>query len=137
MESKHSTKAQVKLQDKVKSKPSTSGSDTHTLFVGDDTGLLKKVSLKLCFESLIISAPNEQPKRRRKRGPEGEPEELDEIAEEVKNLKEEAVVREQVLIEMKQTGKAGEQVKDQGIIKNQSSLEILKAKCSIAAQHQA
>ena len=113
MESKHSTKAQTKLQDKVKTKPSTTGSDTHTLFVGDDTGLLKKVSLKVGFEDLIISAPNEQPKRRRKRGPEGEPEEsvfieLDEIAEEVKNLKEEAVVREQVLIEMKQTGKTGE-----------------------------
>jgi hypothetical protein len=54
----------------VKSKPSTSGSDTLTLFVGDDTGLLKKVSLKLGYEDLIISAPNEQPKRRRKRGPE-------------------------------------------------------------------
>jgi hypothetical protein len=94
MESKHSTKAQVKLQDKVNSKLSTSGSDTHTLFVGDDTGLLKKVSLKVGFEDLIISAPNEQPKRRRKRGPEGEPEELDEIAEEVKNMKEEAVIRQ-------------------------------------------
>ena len=70
MESKNPSKAQAKLQDKVKSKPSTSGSDTLTLFVGDDTGLLKKVSLKLGYEDLIISAPNEQPKRRRKRGPE-------------------------------------------------------------------
>jgi hypothetical protein len=123
MESKHSTKTQVKIQDKLKSKSSTTGSDTHTLFVGDDTGLLKKVSLKVGFEDLIISVPNEQPKRRRKRGPEGEPEELDEIAEEVKNLKEEAVIRQQVLIEMKQTGKTGEQVKDQGIVYLRPSLK--------------
>ena len=93
MESRHSNKAQAKLQDKVNSKPSTSGVDTHTLFVGDDTGLLKKVCLKLSFEDLIISTPNEQPRRRRKRGPEAEPEELDDIAEEVKNLKEDAVIR--------------------------------------------
>ena len=38
-------------------------------------------------------------------------------------MKEEAVIREQVLIEMKQTGKTGEQVKDQGIVYLRPSLK--------------
>ena len=38
-------------------------------------------------------------------------------------MKEEAVIREQVRIELKQTGKTGEQVKDQGILYLRPSLK--------------
>jgi len=54
-----------------------------TLFVGDDTGLLKTLSMKLSYDSITISEPSLPPKKHRKRK-EGEEEVLDEIGEEVK-----------------------------------------------------
>jgi hypothetical protein len=55
------SKAQAKHIDKqTKDKPFTttgSSGDTRTLYVGDDTGLLKKVSLKLGYEDIVISEP--------------------------------------------------------------------------------
>jgi len=61
--------------------------------LGDDTGLLKRVSLKLGFEDLIISEPSPPPRPRKRKNQEEEPEILDEIGEEVKAMKEEAVIR--------------------------------------------
>jgi hypothetical protein len=70
--------------------------------------------MKLSYDSITISEPSLPPKKHRKRK-EGEEEVLDEIGEEVKQLKEEAVVREKAMVEFKLTAKSGEQVKDQGI----------------------
>jgi len=91
--------------------------------VGDDTGLLKRVTLKLGFESLVISEPSAPPRPRKRKTPLEDVEELDEIGEEVKALKEEAVIREQVRIDMKLVGKSGEQKKDQGILYLRPSLK--------------
>ena len=51
--------------------------------MGDDTGLLKKVSLKLAFEELVISEPS-QPRSKKRKNPDDEQQDLDEINEEVK-----------------------------------------------------
>jgi hypothetical protein len=91
--------------------------------VGDDPGLLKKVTLQVTYEDEIISEPTEPRKKWNKRNANEEAAvELDEIAEEVKGMKEEAVIRRRTQVEMKVAGKTGEQKKDQGILYLRHSL---------------
>ena len=93
------------------------------LFVGDDTGLLKRFTMSLTFEDDIISAPVVRKKRNpHKRGaPEsGLPLDLEEAvtaaaAEGEEEVKEEAVIRSRANFSFKATGKSGSQVKDEGL----------------------
>jgi len=116
---KASDKAASKDQDKKKI---TAASPLHTrgLFVGDDTGLLKQLSMSLTLEDDIISMPAERRPRKPKRGVAFN---TDELEEEVQNggaaakeeIKEEALIRSRHNIEFKVVRKSGEQVKDEGL----------------------
>ena len=55
---KSHTKHLEKQKDKPLGKNETAVSDSRTIYVGDDTGLLKKISLKIAFEDLVISEPS-------------------------------------------------------------------------------
>ena len=86
------------------------------LFVGDDTGLLKRFTMTLTFEDDIISAPVVRKKRNpHKRGaPEsGLPMDLEEAVTaaaaqgEDEEVKEEAVIRSRANFSFKAGGKSG------------------------------
>lgn len=56
-----SAKSHIKHLEKQRDKPigkDAIKSDSKTIYVGDDTGLLKKISLKIAFEDLVISEPS-------------------------------------------------------------------------------
>ena len=62
------------------------------MFVGDDTGLLKKLHMSFSIEDFIVSEPSKSVSRKKRMAMEQE-EAIDEIAEEVKNMEETPVIR--------------------------------------------
>jgi hypothetical protein len=98
------------LKEEVK-QPAKKLSKEHqrTIFVGDDTGLLKKLNMAFSIEDLIISEPTVKKVRKsRKPGQEGEDGIDDEIKQEVNRMEEVAVVRQRPHIEFKIASKSGE-----------------------------
>jgi len=85
------------------------------VFVGDDTGLLKRLSVSLSQVDEVISQPSQRQPHRQ------QPDPLDTEAIEAaltskEEVKEEAVIRKRPLIEFKLTKKTGVQAKDEGLL---------------------
>ena len=78
------------------------------MFVGDDTGLLKKLSVSLSQVDEVISAPN--PRRAKKEIDHLNTDELEQalVNEEAKvDPRDESVIRKKNVVEFKMTGKSG------------------------------
>ena len=85
------------------------------LYVGDDTGLLKKLNMTIHIQEDIISMPSQRrPKNKRKRNPETDLKGVviieDEESEEEKDIhymEEQPVIRTRPIASLKQIGKSG------------------------------
>ena len=113
-------KSQAKLERKAQEaepkqeKPA----DFSTIFVGDDTGLLKKLSMALTLEDDIISVPSQ-----RKYGKRTFTEQQVDSVPEKEELKEEALIRQRPTVSFKLSSKSGQQAKDEGLLYLQWSLQ--------------
>lgn len=100
------------IKEQKSDKPEKTGDklDTRILFIGDDTGLLKKVRMSVDIQKDIISEPSKKTSKKRTLDviDQGEQEEKEE-------WKEEAVIRNRAEINFKVLNKYGKQVKDEGI----------------------
>ena len=108
-----------------------------TMFVGDDTGLLKKLSVSLSQVDEVISAPTVR--RQRKAASLLSTEALEEalVNEEVKeDLKDEAVIRKKSVVEFELTGKSGSQVKMRACSTSSGACRVLRVTtCPTSAEN--
>lgn len=88
--------------------------DSRLIFVGDDTGLLKKLKMTMSIEDDIISMPSKKKKSKKRTLEEMTADEGLEDDED-EEFKEEAVIRKKADIQFKVLGKSGEQAKDEGL----------------------
>ena len=111
------TKGKVKAAAKAEEKQTPQlpmGVLNYSVFVGDDTGLLKRLSVSLSQVDDVISQPSQRQQRRQQDPLDTEA--LEEALTTKEELKDEPVIRKRPLVEFKLAKKSGTQAKDEGLL---------------------
>ena len=112
MERQRDIKAGLKQQAKPAESTMESTFDTRTVFVGDDSGLLKKLRMTVERTKETIVEPAKRNRTRKRNDGERE----DDAEEEVEEDKiDEGIFKDRADVQMKLVNKYGSQEKDQGI----------------------
>ena len=126
---KQLSKAQLKLRDKQREAVINETEQLRNVFVGDDTGLLKKLQMSFSVTDHIISEPSKSTHRKKRLALDQEDATTDEVAKEVNRLEEEAVIRQRPQVEFKLLAKTGQQVKDEGLLYLRWSIQDQASTC--------